>query len=160
MTQGAVDNLCGPPARGGRLPPVDAPDHVVLVSAFITNPTGEVLLVRTVAPDGTWELPGGRVVPGETLHQALQRLVLGQTGIAVAATGVTGVYQHAGLGALTVVFRARARSGRPRPLAGTGEAAFHRLDPESVERLITHPCLRSRVLEAMRGNTVAYEAVR
>lgn len=154
MIHFAADVLPAHPAQGA------SPDYAIVVNALVTNPDGEVLLVRAGAAADTWEMPGGRVAHGETLHQALQRAVLAQAGIAVAATGVTGVYQHAGLGVLTVVFRARSRGGRTRPATAAAQAAFHRLDPESLERLITQPQMRSRVMEAMRGNAAAYEAVR
>lgn len=135
------------------------PGYVVIVNAFVTNPDGEVLLVRAGGAADTWEMPGGRVAPGETLHQALQRVIHSQAGIAVAATGVTGVYQHASLGTLTMVFRARARRVRPHP-GGATQAAFHRLDAAGVERLIAEPQTRSRIMDAMRGISAVYEAVR
>lgn len=133
---------------------------VITVGGYLTNNDGEVLLVRTHVRSDTWELPGGQVKEGETLHEALRREVLAETGIEAIATGVTGVYQDVVHGVVTLVFRGRTTGGQPRPSPGTQEVAFHRLDAANVSRLVTRPHLRSRVLDAMRGDTVTYEAAR
>ncbi len=39
----------------------DYPRHIVAVSAYITNGSGEVLLVKTRWRQDTWEPPGGQV---------------------------------------------------------------------------------------------------
>lgn len=136
------------------------PRQVVSVSGYINNDAGEILLVRTYWRGDTWELPGGQVEEGETLHEALRRQVLEETGIEVMATGVSGVYQNVGRGIVNLVFRGRAAGGRPRPSPETHEVAFHRLDAATVGRLVTRVHLRSRILDAMFGATVTYEAVR
>jgi len=65
-----------------------------VVGALITDEGGRLLLLRRRADDflgGLWELPSGRVEPGERLVDALCREVLEETGLTV--TEVTG---HAG----------------------------------------------------------------
>ena len=49
---------------------------------------GNVLLVLRANPPGKgeWAVPGGRVLPGETLEQAVEREVREETGIVVKAT--------------------------------------------------------------------------
>lgn len=57
-----------------------------VVGAVIED-NGRVLLLRRPADDfrgGTWELPSGKVDPGETLLDALHREVTEETGLTVA----------------------------------------------------------------------------
>ncbi len=60
-----------------------------LVVAAVIRDGGRVLLLERNPEDylgGLFELPGGLVEPGETLHQALLREVAEETGIIVAAS--------------------------------------------------------------------------
>ena len=62
------------------------PDQVFpepTVGAFIFNPQGELLLVRSHKWHDKWVVPGGHVELGETLEQALVREVLEETGLRV-----------------------------------------------------------------------------
>jgi len=54
----------------------------------------EVLLVRRSKPPhaGVWALPGGAVVLGETLEQAVEREVFEETGVSVSARGVVHAF--------------------------------------------------------------------
>lgn len=49
------------------------PFPLVTVGALVTNPEGQVLIVRTTKWRGFWGVPGGKVERGETLEQALRR---------------------------------------------------------------------------------------
>ncbi|MGE0704725.1 MAG: NUDIX hydrolase [Vicinamibacterales bacterium] len=62
--------------------PVLAEKPVVSVGAAIVR-EGQVLLIKRGHPplQGAWSLPGGRVELGETLHEALAREVLEETGL-------------------------------------------------------------------------------
>ena len=57
-----------------------------VVCAVIRNTDGRILLARR-APgqhlEGHWELPGGKVEPGESLESALQRELLEELGLVV-----------------------------------------------------------------------------
>jgi 8-oxo-dGTP diphosphatase len=60
---------------------------VPCVGAVVHDPRGRLLLIRRGhAPSrGLWSLPGGRVEPGETPAQAVEREVLEETGLIVRA---------------------------------------------------------------------------
>jgi mutator protein MutT len=61
------------------------------VAAIVRDDEGRVLLQRRSA-DGRWSLPAGAIEPGETPEAAVIREVREETGLAVAITGVAGVF--------------------------------------------------------------------
>lgn len=78
----------------------------------------------------------------------------------VTVAGVTGVYSNIGRGILTVVFRGEVVGGDLQTSDETEAVGFHRLEPENVAELVTRSHFRARVLDAMRGEVVPYEAFR
>lgn len=134
------------------------PRHIVSVSGYITNAAGEVLIVRTDWRSDTWELPGGQVEEGEEPLAALEREIREETGIAAQIHGLTGVYYNASRGICNLVFRGVAIGGQLSTSAETTAVEFVRLDESNVAAFITRPHFRTRVLDAMSGRTVPYEA--
>jgi 8-oxo-dGTP diphosphatase len=67
---------------------------VLVVRAVIRDHTNRWLLLRRSSQCehcvGTWELPGGKADPGETLDGALCREVREETGLLVRPTGLLG----------------------------------------------------------------------
>ncbi|MEP7286107.1 MAG: NUDIX domain-containing protein [Chloroflexota bacterium] len=61
------------------------------VMAVVINDAGEVLLQRR-SDNGEWDLPGGILDPGEEPGSATVREVLEETGVAVVADRMIGIY--------------------------------------------------------------------
>ena len=57
----------------------------------VTNPAGEVLLIRRSDNDN-WAVPGGAIDLGESLVQAAARETREETGIDCQITGLVGIY--------------------------------------------------------------------
>lgn len=96
----------------------DEPGGRVVVGAAICD-GGRLLAARRTAPPalaGRWELPGGKVEPGESPEQALVRELREELGIGIEPNGrVPGEWPLAS-GLVLHVYRARLLSGEPRPL--------------------------------------------
>ena len=89
---------------------------------------GSLLLVRRGhgPAAGEWSLPGGRVEPGETVAQAVEREVREETGLAVRAGAEVGRVQIPGDGVRydVVDLRCALTSTGQEPIAGDDAAAF------------------------------------
>ena len=133
------------------------PDRPFLaVSAAIIR-DGHVLLARRArgASTGTFTLPGGVVEAGETLHEAIVREVMEETGIAIEPVALAGFREHV----------ERAEDGRVfrhfvilpfacRWISGEGVPQLEELSelrwlrPEAVAELKTTPGLASIIAGA------------
>lgn len=75
-------------------PPSAAPEPPVVpcVGAVVHDARGRLLLIRRghEPSKGRWSLPGGRMEPGETAAQAVEREVLEETGLVVRAGEAVG----------------------------------------------------------------------
>ncbi|MFZ7942662.1 NUDIX domain-containing protein [Bacillus sp. S3] len=132
------------------------PKQNVTVSGYITNELSETLLVKTFWRADTWELPGGRVDDGETLDVALCREILEETGIIVQLQGVTGVYSNGST--LSVVFRGKCLGGQPKTSTETKDVRFIAINHANVKQFVTRGKFIPRVIDAMKGNCIPYEA--
>lgn len=74
-----------PAERPARAFPV--PNGVVGVGMIVVDPGGRILL--GLAPGGRWELPGGKVDPGESFERAGARELAEETSLRVRAEDVT-----------------------------------------------------------------------
>lgn len=96
------------------------PRHSVSVAAAVINPEGRALVIRR-RDNHHWQLPGGILELGETIHDGLRRReVHEETGPTVRPVRLTGVYKNMNLGVVALVFRAEPVTGTPQP---TEEAA-------------------------------------
>ena len=80
-------------------------ERVPCVGAVVRDRAGRLLLVRrgTEPGRGLWSIPGGRLEPGETGHQAAAREVLEETGLRVEVGDPVGVVERPGPGGVTYV---------------------------------------------------------
>jgi 8-oxo-dGTP diphosphatase len=121
-------------------------DSVVLcVGAVVHDETGRLLLIRRGhAPHaGSWSLPGGRVEPGETVAQAVEREVREETGLAVRAGAEVGRVQIPGDGVLydVVDLRCALTSTGQEPIAGDDAADVLFADAAALAQLRCTPAL-------------------
>ena len=134
------------------------PMHIVSVSGYITNKSGEVLLVKNYHRSDTYEMPGGQVEEGECLETAIHREIIEETGVTVKLAGITGIYQNVTSGIVCVVFRGEFVSGTPRPAEGeTKEVFFQKLNEQNIDDFVTRPQFKSRVLDARDPNYIPCE---
>lgn len=68
---------------------------IVLVVSVTLVQEDQVFIIQENKPSvrDTWNFPGGRIEPGETMFEAAIREVKEETGYEVQLTGTTGVYQ-------------------------------------------------------------------
>lgn len=76
----------------------------VVAGALIAD--GKVLLARRRAPSGQWELPGGKVEPGESDRQALQRELWEELALHTSVAGRIGPLIEVKPGVVLVCYRA------------------------------------------------------
>ncbi|WP_066151040.1 NUDIX hydrolase [Halalkalibacter krulwichiae] len=128
----------------------------IAVSGYITNDKNETLLVKTYWRSDTWELPGGGIEEGETLDIALCKEVLEETGVEVKLEGVTGIYSNGET--VSIVFCGKCIGGNLKKSSETQDVRFVKLDSSNVLSYITRGKFIPRVLDAMNGSCIPYEA--
>ena len=68
------------------------------VKALVYDGEGRILLIQRSMSSkhyaGQWDLPGGKVDPGETFDAALVREIKEETGLDISLTGVAGATEH------------------------------------------------------------------
>lgn len=144
----------------------DAPRATVLVpavSVFVPDADGRVLLIRRSDTD-RYALPGGQQEPGETLTQAAIREVWEETGIAVAVTGLVGLYSDPRhviryddgevRQEFSVCFQARPTGGELRLSDESTDVRW--APPDTLDALDMHPTMRLRISHAMAPRNEPY----
>lgn len=147
-------------------PDAPAADSVVpVVAALVRDGEGRLLLVQR-KDTGNWELPGGRVDPGESAEHALVREVAEESGVTVRATGVSGVYcdpahvlAYPALGVVrqqfAVYLHAELLGGTPRP-DGRETAAAGWFTADQRSELPMTPLVRTRIDQGLRDAAVTH----
>lgn len=96
----------------------------VVVAAAILGPKGDhVLVARRTAPAATagrWELPGGKVEPGESPEAALAREIGEELGCLIEVLDWLPAEAPIGGGLVLRAATARITAGEPRPHGGDG----------------------------------------
>lgn len=95
------------------------PKHRVTVCAAVIREDQKILLI--LGPNRGWELPGGHVDEGESIHQALIREVKEETGIEIEIERFCGISQEVQSSMLNMFWIAR-------PIGGSLQTS-----PESLE---------------------------
>jgi 8-oxo-dGTP pyrophosphatase MutT (NUDIX family) len=133
--------------------------HTIGVSLVTTDPHGRVLLIRTIKAG--WELPGGRVEPGEELLEAARREALEESRCSVEVGRLTGLYFGVNAATLLLVFRAVSSTVDPHPDP-------HDEDPidacwfpvDAALQMVTHVGEHQRLADALADRPeVAYRAL-
>ena len=124
---------------------------VACVGAVVHDAAGRLLLIqRGREPSrGSWSLPGGRVEPGETPAEAVEREVLEETGLRVQAGAVVGRVRLPGVGAVYDVldFACALVESEAEPVAGDDAVDVVFADAATLARL---PCT-PRLVETLGG---------
>jgi ADP-ribose pyrophosphatase YjhB (NUDIX family) len=108
----------------------------------VTDETGRYLLVRRGREParGSWSVPGGRVVPGETDAEAVAREVREETGLDVEVLELVGYVERPGRDGATYAIH----DYRCRLTAGSDPAAARAGADAAVVGWLHEPALRAR----------------
>ncbi|MEX5716901.1 NUDIX domain-containing protein [Geodermatophilus maliterrae] len=132
-----------PAGDDSRPPAVAALPVQACVGAVVLDDAGRLLLVRRRnAPGrGLWSVPGGRVEPGESLAEAVEREVREETGLVVRAGEPVGRITIPGDGVVyDVVDIVCALTGGPaEPAPGDDADAVTFADAADLDRLACTP---------------------
>jgi mutator protein MutT len=116
-----------------------ADTRLVVAAAIVVD--GRLLAARRTQPArlaGGWELPGGKVQPGESLEQACAREILEELGVVVEPLCRLGGEQQLGAGMTLSVVVARMVSGEPEPVLHEHDA-LRWLAPEELDEVTWLP---------------------
>jgi ADP-ribose pyrophosphatase YjhB (NUDIX family) len=132
--------------------------QVVGVSGVVSDGGGRILLIKT--EKAGWELPGGRVEPGEDFIAALRREVREEARCEVEVGRLTGVTSNVAAPGVTILtFLCRHTGGDPCPGDDSLEVGW--FAPDTAVRLVTHPVEQVRLKDALGGGQgVTYRAYR
>ncbi|WP_233498432.1 NUDIX domain-containing protein [Blastococcus sp. TF02A-26] len=112
---------------------------VACVGGVVHDAAGRLLLIRrgTEPGRGRWSVPGGRVEPGESLAEAVEREVLEETGLPVRAGAVVGRVRVPGRGVVYDVVDLACALVDPSvvPVAGDDADEVTFVDAAALEQL-------------------------
>ncbi len=128
------------------------------VAAVTRDGDGRILLIKTA--QAGWELPGGRVEPGEDFVTALKREVQEEACCEIEVGRLASVTSKVGTPGLTILtFLCQHTAGEPHPADDSLDAGW--FDPDTAANLVTHPTEHLRLTDAIANNQgVVYRAHR
>jgi len=89
---------------------MNPPKHIVSAAAIVINDQNEILLIK--GPRRGWEMPGGQVEVGESLHSAAIREAKEEAGIDIEITRFCGVFQNVEESIVNTLFLAKPIGGQ------------------------------------------------
>ena len=92
----------------------ESPRHSVSVAAVVVDDVDRVLVIER-RDNGEWQIPGGILELGESIHDGVRREVEEETGLRVEQERLTGVYKNMNLGVVALVFCAHVLRGNAGP---------------------------------------------
>ena len=136
---------------------------VPAVSAIVTDERGSILLILRT-DNGYWSIPGGGVIPGESLKAATVREVKEETGIDCEVTGLVGIYSNPNHVAayddgevrqeFSICFTTRTLGGK---LATSSESSKVRFVPSGdIPQLRMHPSIQLRIQHYLQSQASPY----
>jgi 8-oxo-dGTP pyrophosphatase MutT (NUDIX family) len=129
----------------------DSQRHSVSVAAVVVDGAGRVLVIQR-RDTGRWEIPGGVLELGESIHDGLRREVREETGVLVNPGELTGVYKNLTLGVVALVFRATEYDGKPVPTDESSAVAWW--TPDQIRETMV-PAFAIRALDGLSYGRVA-----
>ncbi|MGW3346597.1 NUDIX hydrolase [Nonomuraea rubra] len=145
----------------------DAPEPnslVPSVNVIVTNPAGDVLMIRRSDNDN-WAVPGGAIDLGESIPEAAIRETAEETGITCEITGLVGTYsdpRHVILYTsdgearqeFSIVLTGRAIEGEPAPSEESREVRW--VPQGEVMALPMDRSMRMRIEHYLTGAGLPY----
>lgn len=113
-----------------RIEVVLAKDSNRTAKAVIRDEANNVLLIKD-ATHGTWDLPGGHLMEGESFDQGLHREVKEETGLEISGEA----WRHTANGGRSEVFDAQAFGVKPRVTLSPEHTAFKWVGQKEAEEL-------------------------
>jgi acetyl-CoA carboxylase carboxyl transferase subunit beta len=106
-------------------------ERVACAGAIVFDEAGRLLLVQRAGPPsaGSWSVPGGRCLPGESAAQACVREVAEETGLKAECGDLLGWAERVGSGHHFVILDFLVTVSEAQPVAGddAAEAGWFRL---------------------------------
>lgn len=114
-------------------------------SAFAIILQDELILLVKARAKENWQLPGGRLEPGESSADALVREVLEETGLDAAPRRLTGTYRRED-GSVARIYEARAKG---RLCGPRGEILAQRWASIADAKEMVSASTRKRIVEGL-----------
>lgn len=135
-------------------------ERYTVAACMILEREGRVLLCRRIDPDtpeldGLWELPGGRVEPGEQPDEALRREAREEIGVRLTGWQLfhAFTFDFPGAGHFLMLCYQAATDDQPRPVAEVSETRW--LEPPDALARLRYPRVRETIARyvALRAPT-------
>lgn len=117
------------------------------MNAVVLDPLGRVLLARREAPP-IWNLPGGKLEPGEAPWHAAERETREEVGLHVEVVRLVGVYDRSPAGRSVLVFLCRRVAGTPTVTVEATEVRWFPMDNLPAD---INPYQPARIRDAVTG---------